>query len=124
MTSMRRFLLRDCLGWGLLLWLAGYVLSFLLFAFVPVAVIGWYVMPVLLLLTCLVLWMRVGIAPMSRTLVLGLSWCAIAVVLDNLFIVRLLDPSDGYYKLDVYVYYAGTLLLPPIAALLRRGRAA
>ena len=123
MTSTQRFLLRDCLGWGVLLWLAGYLLSFVLFAFVPVAAIGWYVMPVMLLLTVLVLWRRVRAAPMPRALLLGLGWCATAIVLDNLFIMRLLDPVDGYYKPDVYIYYAGTLLLPPIAALLRRGRA-
>lgn len=122
MTSTQRFLLHDCLVWGVLLWLAGYLLSFVLFAFVPVAVIGWYVMPVMLLLTGLVLWTRVRVAPTSRALILALSWCAIAIVLDNLFIVRLLDPVDGYYKPDVYIYYAVTLLLPPIAALLRRGR--
>ncbi|HEY1303237.1 MAG TPA: hypothetical protein VGF24_06790 [Vicinamibacterales bacterium] len=29
-----------------------------------------------------------------------------------LFIVKALKPADGYYKLDVYLYYALTFLIP------------
>ena len=35
-----------------------------------------------------------------------------AIVLDYLLIVKALNPADGYYKLDVYLYYALTFILP------------
>jgi hypothetical protein len=31
-----------------------------------------------------------------------------------LFIVKLLNPADGYYKADVYLYYALTFISPLI----------
>ena len=31
----------------------------------------------------------------------------------------LFDPADGYYKPDVYLYYALTFLMPPASALIR-----
>ncbi|MGE5624192.1 MAG: hypothetical protein ACM3ZT_01435 [Bacillota bacterium] len=42
-------------------------------------------------------------------------WTALAVALDYLLIVKLLKPTDGYYKPDVYLYYALTFLLPLLA---------
>lgn len=120
MSSQRRFLVRDCLGWGALLWLIGYVLGFALFPLVPTEKIGWYVMPAGLLVTCLVLWRGVRVDNLLPAAALGVAWCTIAVVLDYLFIVKLLDPPDGYYKTDVYLYYASALVLPIAAALVRR----
>ena len=38
-----------------------------------------------------------------------------AVVFDYLFIVKTLNPSDGYYKLDVYLYYVFTFIIPLFA---------
>jgi glycine cleavage system pyridoxal-binding protein P len=38
-------------------------------------------------------------------------WLVIAVVADYLSLVKLLNPP-AYYKLDVYVYYASTFLIP------------
>jgi hypothetical protein len=35
-----------------------------------------------------------------------------AVVLDYIFIVKAFGPPDGYYKLDVYVYYVLTCTIP------------
>jgi hypothetical protein len=35
--------------------------------------------------------------------------------------VKLLNPADGYYKFDVYLYYLIALVLPMAAARLRRG---
>ncbi len=34
---------------------------------------------------------------------------------DYLFIVKALKPADGYYKPDVYLYYAPTLAIPLFA---------
>jgi len=39
-------------------------------------------------------------------------WTIIAVVFDYIFIVKLLKPLDFYYKLDVYLYYSLTFILP------------
>ena len=77
-------------------------------------------MPIGLVATAFVLWKFVRVRSFPQALVLGIIWCALAVVLDYLFIVLLLSPSDGYYKLDVYLYYASALLLPLAAAVLRR----
>jgi hypothetical protein len=100
------------LGWGISLWLIGYVLGFIFFAFVPAAVIGWYVMPIGIAITCLVLskWVRMDSA--RDAILLGVGWSAIAIICDYVFLVKLLSPADGYYKLDVYLYYVLTLLLP------------
>ena len=116
----RRFLIRQGLGWGVLLWLVGYLLGLILFPIVPTGQIGWYLMPIGFAFTCLVLWKWVRVDELGRAVVLGIVWCAVAILLDYSFIVKLLHPADGYYKLDVYLYYASTFLLPVIAASLRR----
>jgi len=77
-------------------------------------------MPIGLLITCFALWRWVQIDYLRRAAMLGVVWGLIAVALDYLFIVKLLNPSDGYYKLDVYLYYASAVLLPIAATLLRR----
>jgi hypothetical protein len=114
------FIVRDVLGWGLLLWLVGYLLGFVFYAFVPIALIGWFVLPLGTGLTCLVLWKWVRVESVRESLVLGIAWSAIAIVGDYFFIVKLLNPPDGYYKLDVYLYYLITFVLPVAAARLRR----
>lgn len=111
---------REGLGWGALLWLVGYLLGMAFFPFVPAAVIGWYVMPLGLAITSLVLWKWVRVSSLGHALLVGLIWAALAMVLDYIFIVKLLHPADGYYKLDVYLYYLSCLLLPLAAALLRQ----
>jgi hypothetical protein len=117
---MKRFFIRDVLGWGFLLWFIGYLLGFLFYAFVPAALIGWYVTPIGIAMTCLVLWKWVRVDAMRDAVLLGIGWCVIAIVLDYFLIVKLLDPPDGYYKLDVFLYYLLTLSLPVAAARVRR----
>ena len=43
---MVRQFTKDALGWGFVLWLIGYVLGILFFAFVPSNLIGWVIMPI------------------------------------------------------------------------------
>jgi hypothetical protein len=43
---------------------------------------------------------------------LAIVWIVIAIVLDYLFIVKAFKPADGYYKLDVYLYYSLTFIIP------------
>ncbi len=110
---------QDILGWGSGLWLFGYLLGFVFYALVPPAQIGWYVMPIGIAATCLVLWKYVRVADFGDAARIGLGWTVIAVVCDYFLLVKLLDPPDGYYKLDVVLYYALKLLLPFGAAALR-----
>jgi hypothetical protein len=51
-------LLKDSLGWGLLLWLVGYVLGIALFALAPVAIIGGIIMPIGVTRTTMWSWSR------------------------------------------------------------------
>lgn len=118
----KNFFLRQVLGWGFLLWLIGYLLGFVFFAFVPAALIGWYVMPFGIVITCVVLWKWIRLDSMRDTILLGIGWSGIAAVCDYLFLVTLLNPPDGYYKLDVYLYYLLTLLLPLIVRSVKVGR--
>lgn len=117
------FFLRNCIGWGLLLWFIGYVLGFVFFALVPADQIGWYIMPLGWAITIFVLWRWVRTTWLPQALMLGLVWTLFAIALDYIFIVRMLQPDDGYYKLDVYIYYASTFVLPPLSALVRKALA-
>jgi len=51
----------------------------------------------------------------------GLVWLLIAVGGDYVFIVKAFEPADGYYKLDVYLYYALTLAIPLIVGCRKNG---
>lgn len=48
-------------------------------------------------------------------LLLAIFWTLIAIVFDYFFLVKALKPADGYYKLDVYLYYGLTFILPLFA---------
>ncbi|MGA3292220.1 MAG: hypothetical protein ABSC49_03705 [Candidatus Microgenomates bacterium] len=98
-------------GWGIGLWFIGYVLGIVLFAIVPQNMIGWVITPIGILITLWVLIKIVKLESFKDYALLGVIWAIIAVVFDYIFIV-LLFKSTGYYKLDVYVYYALTLVLP------------
>jgi hypothetical protein len=118
---MRADRLRDRFGWGIALWLVGYLLGIVLYFLVPPSTIGWVMMPVATLLTAAVLWGRVRARALEDFAMISLIWTAIAIAGDYLFIVRLLHPPDGYYKPDVYLYYALTFGLPLIIGWRRYG---
>jgi hypothetical protein len=105
-------LLKDSLGWGLFLWLVGYVLGIALFALAPVAIIGWIIMPIGAAITLWVLVTRIHAESLGYYAVLSVVWTALAIVFDYVFIVKTFAPADGYYKPDVYLYYALACLLP------------
>ncbi len=107
-------LLKDSIGWGFLLWLIGYSLGFVFFFLFPVSMIGWAVMPIGLIITLWVLFKKVKADSFRYYLVLAIIWSAIAIAFDYLFIVKLLNPADGYYKADVYLYYVLTFISPLI----------
>ncbi len=99
------------LGWGSVLWLVGYLLGMILFFVIPTELIGWIITPVGIALTMWVLIRKIHQQHFYEYLVIGIVWAALAVMLDYVFLVKMLNNAT-YYKLDVYFYYATTLLLP------------
>jgi hypothetical protein len=97
--------------WGFVLWLFGYILGFIFFALVPKNMLGWAILPFGVAFTLWVLLRKIERETLGCYFGLGLIWTLMAIALDYLFIVKLLDSTD-YYKTDVYVYYALTFLLP------------
>ena len=117
---MSKQLFKDAIGWGAGLWLFGYVLGIVLFMIVPYQAIGWILMPIGIAVTLWVLFSRVKSTSFSHYLLLAISWTLLAVVLDFFFLVQLLNPEDGYYKLDVFFYYLFTFVLPLFAGWYKR----
>jgi hypothetical protein len=117
---MSKQIFKDTLGWGFLLWFFGYVLGMLFFAIMPASVIGWAIMPIGVAITLWVLLKKIKGNSLKYYLILACVWTLIAIILDYFFIVKALKPADGYYKFDVYLYYAFTLILPIIIGLRKK----
>ncbi len=115
-------LVKDSLGWGFVLWLIGYILGFVFFFALPPSLIGWVILPIGVIITFWVLFKKVKGENFRHYLILAVLWTAIAVIFDYLFIVKALNPADGYYKLDVYIYYALTFALPLIVYWWKKSR--
>ena len=109
---MNRQLLKDTIGWGFLLWFFGYALGIILFMVVPPSILGWIIMPIGTAVTLWVLMKRISGNSFRYFLLLSVAWTCIAIVFDYYFLVKVFKPADGYYKLDVYIYYVLTFLLP------------
>ncbi|MDD5341542.1 MAG: hypothetical protein PHC97_03870 [Patescibacteria group bacterium] len=116
---MTKKFLKDSLLWGFVLWFIGYVLGFVFFALVPATVIGWYVMPFGIIITLFVAFKFIKSTSWPYCLKVGVIWTILAMILDYIFIVQLLN-STSYYKLDVYVYYGLTLVLPVVVGWYKR----
>jgi len=69
-------------------------------------------MPIGIILTLWVLLKKTKGESLRYYVTLSIVWTLIAIVFDYLFIVKAFHPSDGYYKLDVYLYYALTFIIP------------
>ena len=54
-TQNKGKILLNTIFWGFVLWLFGYILGFVFFAFVPKEMIGWFVMPLGIVATLFVL---------------------------------------------------------------------
>lgn len=109
---MNKQLFKDVFVWGFILWLIGYILGIVFFAVVPPALIGWFIMPIGVIITLFVLTKKIIAKPFQYFLWLAIGWTLIAIIFDYFFLVKLFKPADGYYKLDVYLYYILTFLLP------------
>jgi hypothetical protein len=112
---MNKQLLKDAFGWGFVLWIIGYALGMMLFAFVPASLIGWIIMPIGTVIALWIAFKKVRGDTLRYYCLVALVWVLIAVLGDYLFIVKALKPADGYYKPDVYLYYALTLAIPLFA---------
>ena len=103
---------KDAFGWGFILWLIGYALGIVLFKAVPQNLLGWAIMPIGIVITLWVLFKKVKADSFKYYVQMAVVWFLIAVVFDYFFLVKMFNPADGYYKLDVYLYYALTFILP------------
>jgi hypothetical protein len=109
---MSRQLLKDAFGWGFLLWFIGYILGIILFMIVQPSLLGWTIMPIGIVITLWVLFKKIKSVNLRYYLLLAIVWMLVAIVLDYFFLVKVFKPADGYYKLDVYLYYVLTFVLP------------
>lgn len=115
MSPNKGKILLNTLFWGFILWLVGYILGIIFFKLVPQEQIGWYVMPLGILFTLWVLTKKIKRDSFTCYIGLGIIWTIMALLLDYFFLVKMFNASD-YYKLDVYIYYIVTLLLPVLIA--------
>ncbi|HVZ12741.1 MAG TPA: hypothetical protein VG965_06965 [Patescibacteria group bacterium] len=103
---------KTALLWGFILWLFGYIMGIAFYAFLPASMIGWVIMPFGIIATIWVLYKKIELANYKQYVMLAFVWLVIAVFCDYFLLVKLFNPVDGYYKLDVYVYYFLTFILP------------
>ena len=109
---MSKQFLKDSFGWGLMLWLIGYIMGIVFFFVFPPALIGWVILPFGFIVTLWVVLKKVKGDTLQYYVALAIVWTVTATVLDYLFIVKAFKPADGYYKLDVYLYYSLTFIIP------------
>lgn len=77
--------------------------------------IGWIIMPIGTAIAIWIAFRKVKGDTLQYYCLVALVWLLIAVLGDYLFIVKALKPADGYYKPDIYLYYALTLAIPLFA---------
>lgn len=119
MQKMKRFFI-DAFLWGSILWIIGYLLGIMFFSFVKPPLLGWIIMPIGIVITLWILFKKVKKRSVTYYFFVALSWTVIAVVCDYFLLVKVFKPSDGYYKLDVYLYYILTFTLPLFAGWVQR----
>jgi hypothetical protein len=117
-----RVYFKDTLGWGFLMWLLGYTLGMLLFAFVPISIMGWIITPIATAISIWVLYNKIAAPDFQYSLHVAILWTFLAMALDYLFLVKAFKPADGYYKLDVFIYYTLTFFLPLIIGFIKRNK--
>jgi hypothetical protein len=104
-------ILKNTLFWGFILWLIGWFLGVVLFMVVPANLIGWVITPIGIIITLWVLFKKIEREEFMCFFGVGLIWTIMAVVLDYIFNVKLFN-IENYYKLDIYLYYAFTFIMP------------
>ena len=117
---MNKQLIKEAFGWGFILWLIGYVLGIVFFAVVSPSILGWVIMPIGVVITLWVLFKKIKSESFKNYFLIAIVWTLIAIICDYLFLVLVFKPTDGYYKLDVYIYYILTFALPLIVGATKR----
>lgn len=117
---MSKQFLKDAIVWGFILWLIGYLLGIVLFPIVPNSILGWIIMPIGTTITLWVLLRKIKADSFKYYVLLALVWVLIAITCDYFFLVKIFKPADGYYKLDVYLYYVLTLSFPLLVGWVRK----
>lgn len=108
---------KDAFGWGSVLWLIGYILGILLFFVVSPSMIGWILTPIGTVITLWVLFKKIKSTSVQYYVMLAMVWTILAIVLDYFLLVKVFNPEDGYYKLDVYLYYILIFILPVVVGM-------
>ncbi len=108
---------KDAFGWGSVLWLIGYILGILLFFVVSPSMIGWILAPIGTVITLWVLFKKIKSTSVQYYVMLAMVWTILAIVLDYFLLVKVFNPEDGYYKLDVYLYYILIFILPVVVGI-------
>ena len=113
MSKTTKTVLVDALALGIFVWLIGYLGGIVLYFFLSPDVLGWVLFAVFTPIVILLCYKRFGKRNESISYYASVAavWLIVAVVFDYLFLVKLLNPPV-YYKLDVYIYYASTFLIP------------
>ena len=98
---------------GFLVWLMGYLAGIALYFVFRPDVLGWVLFVIFTPIVAFLCYWRFRKRKEAITYYVFVAavWLIVAVVFDYVFLVRLLNPPV-YYKLDVYVYYASTFLIP------------
>lgn len=108
---------KDAFGWGSVLWLIGYILGILLFFVVSPSMIGWILTPIGTVITLWVLFKKIKSTSVQYYVMLAMVWTILAIALDYFLLVKVFNPEDGYYKLDVYLYYILIFILPVVVGI-------
>ena len=105
-------ILKSNLIWGFVLWLIGWILGVVLFMTPLKLVMGWVITPIGFLITLWVLIKKINREKYLCYFGVAVIWTVMAIVLDYLFNVLLFGIGASYYKLDIYIYYALTFIMP------------
>lgn len=105
-------IVKNNIFWGLVLWFIGWVLGVVLFMTPLKDYMGWIITPIGTVITLWVLFKKIHREQYMCYLGVAIFWTVIAVVMDCFFNVLLFNIGSSYYKLDIYIYYALTFILP------------
>ena len=119
---MKKTVYKDAFGLGFFLWFIGYVLGIIFFLIAPSKMIGWFITPIGILITLWVLVKKIHGDTFGYYILIAIVWTLLAIVFDYLFLVKVFKPADGYYKIDVYLYYVITFVLPLIVGWRKRNK--
>ena len=113
MSKLTKTTLVDAPLLGIFVWLIGYLAGIVLYFLISPDMLGWVLFAIFTPIVILLCYKRFGKREesISYYAFVAAVWLVVALVFDYLFLVKLLNPPV-YYKLDVYVYYASTFLIP------------